>query len=393
MDLDDEEGARFAIVEDLDTGVRRVAAPLVPARALVAGLLVATMLVAAPALLDDRTGAAPGVMNGSIAWAIDGDIVVGDPVTGLTRTLVAGPGIDRNPLFAPDGSRLAFLRQVPTGQRLFDLYVSGADGSAVVMVSAVPMAMPAAVVWTIDGSSLLVNEPDGSLFLYPTHGSPSRLLVEGVHLDAGALRPPAGAEVLYRREADSGTLYVMARDGSRARMLAGPPAETCSCAVAGPARWSPDGRMIALAIRLDEQESRLYVMDADGTELRRLTDEAGPGIEEDPIWSPLGDRIAFNRWQRDGGDWQVRPIGIVAVEGGPVQPVGVAPAAEGALIEWSPDGRSILSLPKTLIDAYASYPNGTGSVARPVIIDIADGALREFDWSVGSIASWQRRQP
>ena len=30
MDLDDEERPRFAIVEDLDTGVRRVAAPLVP---------------------------------------------------------------------------------------------------------------------------------------------------------------------------------------------------------------------------------------------------------------------------------------------------------------------------------------------------------------------------
>lgn len=396
FDADDERGG-FAFADHLDVGVRPVARSVLSARVLAAAVFVAMVLVATPALIGHRPATTPryGVArNGLIVWAIDGDIFAGDPATGTTEPLIAGPGVDRNPLFSRDGSQLAFLRQVPTDQQRFDLFVSRADGGDPVMVSAVPMAMPAAVEWAPDGDSLLVNDRDGSLFRYSVHGSPPRLLVDGVHLDADAVRPPDGADLLFERAAEPGTLYVMAGDGSRRRELVGPTAGPCSCVVAGPARWSPDGRWIAFALRLDREESRVFVLRADGTGLRGLTSETGSSIEGDPTWSPLGDRIAFNRWQRDdAGDWQARPIGIVAVTGGPVESVGVAPAAEGALIEWSPDGRAILSLPKTLVDAYTSYPNGTGSVARPVIIDVSAGSSRQLDWSVGSVATWQRQAP
>ena len=185
----------------------------------------------------------------------------------------------------------------------------------------------------------------------------------------------------------------MARDGTRPRELVGPSVPECSCTLSGPARWSPDGTRIAFAIRTGDTESRIYVMGVDGSGLHRLTDETGPGIELDPTWSPMGDRIAFDRWLGDAADRQVRPIGVVSAAGGPVESVGVAPAADGALIEWSPDGRTIVSLPKTLIDAYTTYPDATGSVARPVLIDAGDGSSRQLDWSVGSVASWQRRTP
>jgi Tol biopolymer transport system component len=396
-DEPDEERPRLGSVDSLDVAIRPVAAPRLPVRALVTGLLAVAVLVAAPALLGRRTGTTPHfgpARNGLIIWALGGDITAGDPITGATKPVIVGAGIDRNPRYSRDGTRLVFLRQVPTDQGRFDLFVSAADGSGLVMVSAVPMTMPTAVDWTPDGDALLVDDADGRLFRYSIYGSPRRLLVDGVHLDADASRPPDGAEILYERVAEPGALYLMTRDGTRARELVGPTAETCSCTLAGPARWSPDGRSIAFAIALDGTASRVFVMEADGTGLRRLTDESRAWMETDPTWSPIGDRIAFNRWQRDdAGDWQARPIGIVAAAGGPLEPIGVAPAAEGALIEWSPDGRSILSLPKTLIDAYRSYPNGTGSVARPVILDIAAGSSRQPDWSVGSIASWQRQAP
>jgi Tol biopolymer transport system component len=396
FDADHERGG-FAFADHLDVGVRPVTKPIMSARVLAAAVLVVMVLVAMPALIGRRPATTPGygvAGNGLIAWAIDGDIVAGDPAARTTAPLIAGPGVDRNPLFSRDGSRLAFLRQLPTDQERFDLYVSGADGSDQVMVSTMPMAMPAAVEWAPDGDSLLVNDRDGGLFRYSIHGSPPRLLVDGVQLDTGAARPPDGADLLFERAAEPGTLYVMAWDGSRRRELVGTTAGPCSCVVAGPAHWSPDGRWIAFALRLDPDESRVFVLGSDGSGLRRLTNETGPWIEDDPTWSPVGDRIAFNQWQRDAaGSWQARPIGLVAASGGPVETVGIAPAKEGALIEWSPDGRAILSLPKTLIDAYISYPNGTGSVARPVIIDVANGSSRQLDWSVGSIASWQRRAP
>ena len=397
MTLDAEDERRtFAFTDHLDVGVRPVARPLVPARVLAAALLVVTVLAVTPALLGHRTGTVSAfgpARNGLIGWAIDGDIVVGDPSTGTTNALVAAPGLARNPVFSPDGARLAFLRQVRTDQGGFDLFVSGADGSGPVMLSAVPMPMPDAVEWAPDSRSLLVEEKGGRLLRYPANGTQAQVVVDGVHLEPGASRPPVGAELLFERTAEPGVLYVMARDGSHPRELIGPGTEACPCTVAGPARWSPDGATVAFTIRLGSTESRIYLVGADGTGLRRLTSEAGPAIELDPTWSPVGDRVAFNRWSDETGRSQIRPIGIVAATGGPIESAGVAPAEEGALIEWSPDGRSILSLPKTLIDAYASYPDGTGSVARPVFIDVADGSSRQLDWSVGSIASWQRRAP
>ncbi|MFL5685049.1 MAG: hypothetical protein ACJ77D_03240 [Chloroflexota bacterium] len=395
MTLDtDDERRRFAFVDHLDVGVRPVTAPLLPARAVVAALLVVMVLTATPALLGHRIGTTPRfgpAGNGLIAWAIDGDIIAGDPGAGTQKALIAGPPIDRNPLFSRDGTRLLFFRQISGDQNRFDLFVSGADGSDPVMLSAVPIPMPDAVDWAPDGNSLLVNDSEGGLFRYPVRGGRPRLLADGVHLQRDALRPPDGGEILYERQAEPEALYVMAGDGSRPRELVGPTVDACSCTVAGPPRWSADGRAVAFTIRLDDAESRIYVVDADGTGLRRLTDESGPGIELDPTWSPAGDRVAFDRWQGGPGDRQIRPIGIVAATGGHVESAGLAPAAEGALIEWSPDGRTILSLPKTLVGAFASYPDATGSVARPVFIDVANGSSRQIDWSVGSVASWQRR--
>ena len=72
----------------------------------------------------------------------------------------------------------------PTDPRLFDVLISQADGGDPAMVSAVPMAMPTAVDWTPDGNALLVDDADGRLFRYSIYGSPRRLLVDGVHLDA-----------------------------------------------------------------------------------------------------------------------------------------------------------------------------------------------------------------
>ena len=69
--------------------------------------------------------------------------------------------------------------------------------------------------------------------------------------------------------------------------------------------WSPDGKRIlferapagTFTPGTEAQEKDIYVMRADGTHVRRLTDS--PGLDEGPEFSPDGTKIAFSS-ARDG---------------------------------------------------------------------------------------------
>ena len=54
--------------------------------------------------------------------------------------------------------------------------------------------------------------------------------------------------------------------------------------------WSPDGTQLAFTSNRDGQPE-LYVINADGSGLRRLTNH--PGIDTSPTWSPQGHQLAF----------------------------------------------------------------------------------------------------
>jgi dipeptidyl aminopeptidase/acylaminoacyl peptidase len=79
----------------------------------------------------------------------------------------------------------------------------------------------------------------------------------------------------------------------------------------GKPAWSPDGTRIAFEHFGDGQvlPSRIYVMNADGSDVRRLTargDTTQDG-ESDPVWSPDGSRIAF--WSQGDGIMSVDAAG------------------------------------------------------------------------------------
>jgi TolB protein len=96
----------------------------------------------------------------------------------------------------------------------------------------------------------------------------------------------------------------------------------------GPA-WSPDGTKIAFVSHRDGT-SHVYVMNADGTGTRRLTNSA---MDDDrPAWSPDGARIVFGR--------EGALFGIPAT-GGAARRIarGLGNAANPA---WSPDGTQIV---------------------------------------------------
>ena len=85
-------------------------------------------------------------------------------------------------------------------------------------------------------------------------------------------------------------LYVMAADGTGVRDLTPDrPGKKHLDVVNHPPQWSPDGQRLAFVARDEYREQELYVVRADGSELRRLAAAARAPV----AWSPDGERLAF----------------------------------------------------------------------------------------------------
>lgn len=141
-------------------------------------------------------------------------------------------------------------------------------------------------------NNLMVMDPDGT-------GVRRLTRTDG---DVAPSWSPDGTKVVYTRAtAVEGCDFTVCRqiwivdaDGTDAHGLA--PAS----AIRGAADWSPDGDRLVFDQSLRDafgefhpDETDIYVMNVDGSDVRQLTD--GPGASGGASWSPDGDRIAFTR--------------------------------------------------------------------------------------------------
>ena len=381
-----------------DIASRSTLMPRVPMRSLVVGLVIVALLLAGLAVFVGTRPRVPApfglARNGLIAYASGGDIYTADPDSGVVRSVVTGTENDRNPRFSRDGTQIAFLRQAGPDVAQFDLAVVRRDGGSVRILTLTPVGVPELVEWSADGDSIIVNTADARLTRYDVTGThPPLVVAEGVHVQPGGFRPPDGAQILYQPDGIPGTaLWVMNADGTAKHSLLERGSEADGGAISGSVAWSPDGRLVAFGLNgAHDTYPRINVVNADGTDVRRLDQEPGVWLDNDLVWSPDGSRIAFNRWRQDEQtlSWQIQPIGIVSVTGGAVVGAGPAPVSDGATFDWSPDGRTILSIPGTIVQ----WPNPAMTSAKPTLIDPAARTAHELGVTVGSAASWQRRAP
>ena len=122
--------------------------------------------------------------------------------------------------------------------------------------------------------------------------------------------------------------------------------------------YTPDGRRVAFAMSEDDGNSHIWVADASGENLRRLTD--GFGINSSPTFSPDGKQLAFvsNR----AGNPQIY---LTPVDGGGPRRITFQ-GTYNQTPDWSPRGDLIAFTARderNVFDIFTVEP-ATGKIAR-----------------------------
>ncbi|MFL5894603.1 MAG: hypothetical protein ACJ76Z_05755 [Thermoleophilaceae bacterium] len=231
--------------------------------------------------------------NGLIAFSgnsrTDLDLFIGKPGAKPHEIRLRSTD-ERNPAWSPNGKRIALQREPVNGMSGASLWTIGADGRGAKRL-ATNASNPG---WSPDGKKIVFDNFGGVFTSEPTLG----IFVIGANGGTPQQIPTEGMDTAEQPD------------------------------------WSPDGKRIAFAaIEHSSNRIRLYVMNADGSGIHRLTDERGA----DPSWSPDGKRIAFVRqFNTTNSD-----VFVVNAAGTGERQLTTRTGRDYAP-SWSPDGKKIL---------------------------------------------------
>jgi Tol biopolymer transport system component len=283
-----------------------------------------------------------GGENAEAYWAFDGSklvyqarkpgaecdqIYVLDPVTAETSLVSTGEGRTTCAYFYPSGDRILYssthhhddacppnpdfsMGYVWPVYETYDLFVSGLDGSGLTQLTDVPGYDAEATFSPVGNRIVFTSVRNGDLDLYSMapDGSDVVQLTDRPGYDGGAFYSPDGSRIIWR------------------------------------AHYPDEGPELDEYMELLGQgllrpgELDIWVMNADGSGKRRVTDLGGASFA--PFWHPSGDSVLFSSNHEDpsGREFEIYMVGL---DGTGLTRITHSEGFDGFPV-FSPDGRYLV---------------------------------------------------
>ncbi|MEO5665617.1 MAG: hypothetical protein ABIR39_20305 [Nocardioides sp.] len=289
------------------------------------------------------------------AWQGGGQVYLVRPGEDARRLDVAGSdaSTDACPAWSPDGERLMFGRLGASSEP--------SSGGAELVIVPVDQSGAAGkpTVIALDGFDVLPGHDAHPCGIWAPDGRWVALAGTGevwvVDTQAGAIRrlPDLRPSDLEWRPGTDELAIVGDMGTSRAARTLSTPVSVYSVSTdelrqlgaveAAHITWSPDGATLAYTGG-ETDPPDLSLVDSDGANERLLVAETGGNLHGiGPVWSPTGDRIAYQRLTGQGERHEV----VLANVADGTETVIAAPETDGEMwwpftVSWSPDGTTLL---------------------------------------------------
>lgn len=253
----------------------------------------------------------------------DGDfeIFVMDADGENVRQLTFNSVNDDKPAWSKDGTRIAWESEI-NGK--YQIFVMDADGSNIQQLTTAD-ANHWGPAWSPDSSKLAFHsDADGDIEIYVMNANGTGL--QQVTFNSGATDrspswSPDGYEVIYYSDVTGG------RELFRADVAGqyAPVRLSNNSFYDGQPDWSLNGLGVVFGSTSEDNNSEIYIMRVDGSNVVRMTDR--PGTDDDPVWSPDGRQIAMESDAAGNFD-----IWVMNTDG-----TGLVQLTDNPATDWSPD--------------------------------------------------------